>query len=96
MEPAQEHSPISPYQTLVQVWLVLLLLTAILVFVSTKYHEALSVWAMLTLTPLKAGLVFYYFMHLKYEKPFLKTMVLITIAALLIFIGLTFLDILQR
>jgi cytochrome c oxidase subunit 4 len=51
---------------------------------------------MLTLTPLKAGLVFYYFMHLKYEKPFLKTMVLITIAALLIFIGLTFLDILQR
>ena len=52
MEPAQEHSPISPYQTLVQVWLVLLLLTAILVFVSTKYHEALSVWAMLTLTPL--------------------------------------------
>jgi cytochrome c oxidase subunit IV len=96
MEPAQEHSPIIPYQTLVQVWLVLLLLTAILVFVSTKYHEALSVWAMLTLTPLKAGLVFYYFMHLKYEKPFLKTMVLIAIAALLIFIGLTFLDILQR
>jgi len=96
MEPAQEHSPISPYQTLVQVWLVLLLLTAILVFVSTKYHEALSVWAMLTLTPLKAGLVFYYFMHLKYEKPFLKTMVPITIAALLIFISLTFLDILQR
>jgi cytochrome c oxidase subunit IV len=96
MEPAAEHGPILPYRTLVQVWLVLLLLTAILVFASIKYHEALSVWAMLTLTPLKAGLVFYYFMHLKYEKPFLKAMVLITIAALLIFIGLTFLDILQR
>jgi cytochrome c oxidase subunit 4 len=96
MEQAAEHGHVLPYRTLVRVWLVLLFLTAILVIASTVYHEALSVWAMLTLTPLKAGLVFFYFMHLKYEKPFLKSMVLITIATLIIFIGLTFLDILQR
>jgi cytochrome c oxidase subunit 4 len=74
------------------VWVVLLCLTALLVFVSLAYHEALSVAAMLTLTPLKAGLVFFYFMHLKYEKPFLKTMVLLTLGLLTLFIGLTFID----
>ena len=35
---------------------------------------------MLTLTPLKAGLVFFYFMHLRYEKPFLKALVVVTLS----------------
>jgi len=51
---------------------------------------------MLTLTPLKAGLVFFYFMHLKYEKPLLRIMVLVTLAVLILFIGLTFLDVSLR
>jgi cytochrome c oxidase subunit 4 len=92
MEHAEVHGHIVPYRTLVWVWLVLLFLTALLVFVSTVYHEALSVAALLTLTPLKAGLVFFYFMHLKYEKPFLKTMVFMTLGVLTLFIGLTFID----
>jgi cytochrome c oxidase subunit 4 len=96
MEQAAVHAHVSPYRTLVRVWLVLLVLTAILVFASRVYHEALSVWAMLTLTPLKAGLVFFYFMHLKYERPFLKAMVVVTLATLILFIGLLFLDISQR
>ena len=96
MEQAEEHGHVVPYRTLVRVWLLLLLLTAVLVFVCTAYHEALSVGAMLTLTPLKAGLVFFYFMHLKYEKPFLKAMVLLTLALLILFIGLTFLDVSLR
>lgn len=96
MEQAEVHGHVVPYRTLVRVWLFLLLLTAVLVFVCTGYHEALAVWAMLTLTPLKAGLVFFYFMHLKYEKPFLKFMVLVTLAVLILFIGLTFLDVSLR
>jgi cytochrome c oxidase subunit 4 len=96
MEQTAVHTHIVPYRTFVRVWLVLLALTAILVFTSRVYHEALSVWAMLTLTPLKAGLVFYYFMHLKYERPFLKAMVLVTLATLILFIGFIFLDISQR
>jgi cytochrome c oxidase subunit 4 len=96
MEQAEEHGHIIAYRTLVRVWLLLLLLTAMLVFVCTAYHQALSVWAMLTLTPLKAGLVFFYFMHLKYEKPFLKGMVLVTLSLLILFIGLIFLDISLR
>ncbi len=93
MEHAHEHGHIVPYQTFVKVWLVLLLITAFLVFVSATRHVALSVPAMLILTPLKAGLVFYYFMHLKYEKPFLRAMVFITLALLILFIGFVFLDI---
>ena len=96
MEQADTQSHIIEYPTLIRVWILLLLFTAILVYVSRAFHEALSVWALLTLTPLKAGLVFYYFMHLKYEKPFLKVMVSITLGVLIIFIGLTFFDILYR
>jgi len=96
MEYAEEHHHIIPYRTLAKVWLLLLFLTATLVFVSTAYHDILSVPALLTITPLKAGLVFFYFMHLKYEKPFLKGLVLLVLVVLIVFIGLTFADIANR
>jgi len=96
MEYAEEHHHIIPYRTLAKVWLLLLFLTATLVFVSTAYHDILSVPALLTITPLKAGLVFFYFMHLKYEKPFLKGLVLLVLVVLIVFIGLTFADISYR
>ena len=95
MEQAETHH-IVPYGTFVRVWLLLLALTTGLVFTAKMYHEALSVWAMLIITPLKAGLVLFYFMHLKYEKPFLKVMVLVTLGALILFIGFIFLDINYR
>jgi len=92
VQSAEEHGHLVPYATFVRVWLVLLFLTGLLVVAGTIFHETLSVAALLTLTPLKAGLVFFYFMHLKYEKPFLKSIVLIVLALLTLFIGLTFLD----
>jgi len=89
----QEQGHIVPYATFVKVWACLLALTFVLVVVSKLFHEALSVWAMLTITPIKAGLVFYYFMHLKYEGPLLKTMVFVALVTLVIFIGMLFFDI---
>ena len=88
-----DHTHIVPYGTFVRVWVVLVFLTALLVVVSRLFHERLSVAAMLTLTPIKAALVFYFFMHLKYERPLLKGMVFVALAALVIFIGLLFLDV---
>ena len=85
-----------PYSTLLRVWGTLVVLTAILVVVSRSFHDALSVPAMLTITPLKAGLVFYFFMHLKYEGLLLKTMLLVALVTLLIFLGLLFSDVLVR
>lgn len=91
VQPEAPH--IVPYATFVRVWVVLLALTLILTFVSKAFHEALAVIAMLTITPLKAGLVFYYFMHLKFEGPLLKAMVLVALVTLVVFLGMLFLDI---
>ncbi len=85
-----------PNGTLVKVWAALIVLTAVLVFVSRVFHESLSVPAMLTITPLKAALVCYFFMHLKYEGLLLKTMLLAALGTLLIFLGLLFSDVLVR
>ena len=83
-------------RTLVRVWLLLLLLTAVLVVTSKVFHQALAVPAMLVLTPIKAGLVFFFFMHLKYERPFLKGLVFLTLGLLVMVIGLLFTDIAYR
>jgi cytochrome c oxidase subunit 4 len=90
------HGHIVPYRIFVRVWLLLLALTALLVATSMLFHQALSVWAMLILTPVKAGLVFFYFMHLKYEKPYLRALLFFTLGLLILFIGLLFFDILNR
>jgi cytochrome c oxidase subunit IV len=96
MEPVDVQKHIVPYRTFVGVWILLIFLTAVLVLASKMFHQALSVWAMLVITPIKAGLVFYFFMHLKYEKPFLKLLVLLTLALLIMVIGLLFSDLAYR
>lgn len=82
-------------RTLVVVWLVLLGLTALLVGLSTLGQRA-AVLGLLTVTPLKAALVFYFFMHLRYEGVLLKTILLVTLGTLLIFFGLTYADVAFR
>lgn len=96
MEATKKHVHYIPYRTYIIVWLVLLALTTLLVLASELFHEALSVWAMLILTPLKAGLVFFFFMHLKYERTALKALVFMTLGLLVMVIALFFLDISYR
>lgn len=91
----QHKHPITGYGTLIAVWLILLLLTAMLVGASFTW-PSLAITAMLLFTPLKALLVVYFFMHLRYEGYPLKFMVSVALAALIIFIGLTFLDVAFR
>lgn len=80
------------YRTYVAVWAALLALTGVLVGVSLVW-PALAMWAMVFVTPLKAGLVLYYFMHLKYEPLVIKAMVFAALATLVVFIAMTFLDV---
>ena len=96
METAESHGHMVPYRTLVRVWLALLIITALLVISSRLSHGGSAIWAMLVLTPIKAGLVFFFFMHLKYEKPYLKALVFLTLGLLTMVIGILFFDILQR
>jgi len=96
MEHAEAPPHIVPTRTFVRIWILLLFLTAVLVLTSKLWHDALSVWAMLIVTPVKAGLVLFYFMHLKYEKTYLRALVFMTLGLLTLVIGLLFFDILYR
>ncbi len=90
--PGHAH-PVVEYRTYVAVWASLVFLTGLLVVAGRLFHETLSVPALLTITPVKAALVFYYFMHLKYEKAYIKGMIFVALLTLTIFVGLLFSDI---
>jgi cytochrome c oxidase subunit IV len=80
------------YRTFITVWAALVVLTGLLVLMS-RVGQTYAVWGLLTVTPLKAGLVFYFFMHLRYEGALLKGVLLITLGTLLIFFVLMFADV---
>ena len=83
------------YGTFVKVWIALVILTGLLVLMS-HFGQSSAVWGLLLITPVKAWLVFYFFMHLKYEGPLLKVVVLVTLGTLLIFFALLFSDVAFR
>jgi len=87
--------PLTGYRTLALVWLALLALTAALVGASAV-SPRLAVFAMLTLTPLKAWLVVYHYMNLRHEGPLVKVTLAVALASLVVFIGMTFLDVAFR
>ncbi len=78
--------------TFVAIWAALVILTFALVGLSHLGLRA-AVWGLLTITPIKAGLVLYYFMHLKYEDPLLKGVFFVALSTLLIFLVLLFADV---
>lgn len=88
-DPATLHPS---YRTVIAVWLALVMLTGCLVLLS-HFGLRAAVWGLLTITPVKAALVFYFFMHLRYEDPLLKGVMLVAITTLLIFLVLLFSDI---
>jgi cytochrome c oxidase subunit IV len=96
MQQHVEESHVVGYATFIKVWAALVILTGLLVGLSATHRPNLILLGLLVITPTKASLVLYYFMHLKYEKAGLKYMVAATIAVLVIFIFLTFSDYLYR
>ena len=96
MEHKKEPFELVNYNIYVLIWLSLLVLTGLTVALAGFHFGGVSVFLVLLVAGVKSALVLYYFMHLKYEKPLFRTMVLIAVISLAIFIGLTFLDILFR
>ena len=84
------------YDVYVLAWVSLLILTAVTVAVAGLHLGKLSVLTAVVIAGIKASVVLFFFMHLKYEKPLFRTMVYVTLGALVVFIGLTFTDILYR
>jgi len=80
------------YGVYVVTWLALLVLTAATVTVAGMNLGKLSMLTALAVASIKGTLVLSYFMHLKYERPYLRVMFFVVIITLTIFIGLTFFD----
>jgi cytochrome c oxidase subunit IV len=89
----EQHGHIGGTRTYVIVWAALLALTATTIIVAGMHLGRFSILTALVIASIKASLVLWFFMHLKYEKRLFKIMLLVPIATLTVIIGLTFLDI---
>ena len=87
---------IVPPKVFVTVWLALLCLTAVTVTVARMDLGAGSTLTAIVIASVKAGLVLWFFMHLKYERMLFKVLLLVPVATLAVIIGLTFVDVLYR
>ena len=91
----EKHEPVS-YRTFIITWIALLILTGITVGVAQFDFGAINVWVALTVASIKASLVLFVFMHLRQESVLFKVGLLVMLVILVIFIGLTFTDVLFR
>ena len=99
IEASEHHADdvhIVPDRTQFNVWVALIILTAITVTASVKYPGQIGIGVAMVVTPLKATLILMYFMHLKYERPVFVIMFLVAIAILAVIMGLTILDYMYR
>jgi cytochrome c oxidase subunit 4 len=91
MQEQEKH--IVGYGVFAAVWAALILLTVITVTVAGMHLGRFSTLTALAIASVKAGLVLWYFMHLKYEHKLFKVLLLVPIVTLTVIIGLTFFDI---
>ncbi len=91
---AAHHGP--TYGTFLRIWGALLCLTVLTVAVSRVDLGFMNKAVALFIASLKAMLVIFWFMHLKYENRVLKGMVATAFVVLAIFIGMTFFDVAYR
>lgn len=80
------------YGIYIVVWLALVVFTGITVSVAGVQLKTLTVPVALGIASVKTALVMFFFMHIKYEPPLFKAMLLICLITFVIFIVLTFFD----
>lgn len=94
MSKSKQH--VVPYRLYFIVLLALLVLTFLSVGITSIELGEYTVAAALLFAVLKSYLVLTYFMHLKYDKPYIKIMVGFVFVIFLVMIVITFLDYLYR
>ena len=94
-EETHAHEPVG-YGTYFITWFALVFLTAITVTAAGLHLGSISVLTALVIATIKASIVVYLFMHMKYEDRGLKLLILVMLGFLAIMLGLTFTDILFR
>lgn len=92
---ASSHAKVK-YSTYAIVWIGLIALTLLTVTISRIQTGGTGVFIPLLIASLKASLVLSFFMHLRYERTFLKIIVLIMVIIFFILIWLVFFDVAYR
>ena len=87
-----EHSHNESYAMYVMIWLTLLVLTQFTVLAGQMQLGALGIIIASVVTPAKASLVLFFFMHLGKEHLVFKVMFLFAIVTLVFTIAFTFFD----
>ena len=91
------HNPADTnYGLYVMVWVALLALTQFTVTAAQLHLGQLGIAIAVLVTPAKAILVLYFFMHLKYEKLIFKAMFCFAVFILIVAIAGTFFDVVYR
>jgi len=93
---AVHHKEPAGYSTYFMTWFALVFLTAITVTAAGLHLGTVSVAVALVIATIKASIVLFIFMHLKYEDAALRRLILVMLGFLSIMIGLTFTDVLFR
>jgi cytochrome c oxidase subunit 4 len=83
---------ISDWQTLVKVWVALMVLTFLTVAATWVNLGSLNIWIAMGVAVAKASLVVLYFMHMKYNKPFLAYVFTFSLAFVAFFLAMVMLD----
>ena len=92
----KQASHIVGTKTFMLVWIALLILTGLTITAAQLRMGEWSMVANIAIASTKAGLVLWFFMHLKYEKRIFKLLLFVPIITISIIIGLTFFDIWYR
>jgi cytochrome c oxidase subunit IV len=93
---SNEKHHIVPYSTFFWILLVLLVLTFASIGITSIELGELTVAAALLFAIVKTYLVLTYFMHIKYDKPYIGIMVGLVFLLFLVVVIITFLDYLYR
>lgn len=93
---SDEKHHIVPYRTYGIILLILLVLTFASIAITGIELGEYTVAGALLFAVVKSYLVLTYFMHLKYDKPYIKIMVAFVFAVFVVVIVITFLDYLYR
>lgn len=88
----EKEKHILSYRTYIVILVLLLLFTSLSVLITQIELGSYSVAGALIFSSLKSALVLAFFMHLKFDKPYIKIMVGFVIAVFLALILITFLD----
>lgn len=89
------HGHLTP-RGYVAIWALLVVLTGITVGVTYLDMKKFAIFTALLIASFKASLVLLYFMHLRQESRILTFILLVGLATLAIFTGLTFSDVAYR